>query len=460
MRSENNRATSVGVPRCLIIDTDATRASVLARQICREGEFEGVTDLNFEGAVHAILCVEPASPNVVREVAQKYSQSCSPIVLVALNGDVSRHASPYLSGGANDILWLPMRIDELILRLRTWLEKSRAEQETLRLRSIVREQQGDSVLLGESEAMQRIKRLVERVAQNESAVLISGETGTGKEVTARAIHEASPRREAPFVALNLSAIPENLVESELFGHVSGAFTGANSHRMGQLEAANGGTLFLDEIGDLPLSVQVKLLRVLQERSIQRVGENKSRKVDFRLLSATHQDLDACIDQGKFREDLYYRVNVVELELPPLRERGDDIENLAKHFLDETARAAQVRVSLGSNVSSALRGHNWPGNVRELKHTMERAVALSSDGDVIGADLIQFRRRRGPAASLTTRVIERGEGLDNVLRELEQEIIQNTLTRCNGSQAEAARILKIPRQTLQGRLRKFARANQE
>lgn len=438
---------------CLIVDSDRQRGSILADELSKEGEFTAYTSIQGDRPIHAILVIEPTGPEIVTEIVGKYRNARAPVVLVALSGAASRDASSFLCNGTHDVVWLPIRIDELALRLHTWLVRFRAEEEARRLRQVVAERHLTSVLLGESSAMKKTLRLVQRVAQNESTVLITGETGTGKEVTARAIHASGRRRGKAFVALNLAAIPEGLLESELFGHAAGAFTGANTARIGQLEAAHGGTLFLDEIGDLPMVVQVKLLRVLQEGSVQRVGENISRPTEFRLLCATHRDLELRIATGHFREDLYYRINVVEVELPPLRDRGPDVELLAEHFLDLSTKTAKISLSFANDARAALRAHSWPGNVRELKHAMERAVALSLDGDTIGADLLRFRRRRGKGVSLATRASE--EGLNEVLADIEQGLIHETLARCGGNHTEAARILRLPRQTLQGRLRRYS-----
>ena len=293
--------------------------------------------------------------------------------------------------GAYDYVTKPFKVDELRLVVEKALEKKLLSRENRRLRSELQSQLRQRDLIGTSAAMHRVYELVSQVAETRTNVLISGESGTGKELVARAIHARSDRRDRPFVAINCGAIPENLLESELFGHVKGAFTGAVSGKEGLFETADGGTLLLDEVGELPASLQVKLLRVLQERTIRRVGGTSDRRVDVRILAATNRRLEQEVAGGRFREDLYYRLNVIQIALPPLRERREDIPLLVQHFVEKYARELGKPIrGVGAAAAERLLAYPYPGNVRELENAIERAVALSRDGE-IGPDALPPQR---------------------------------------------------------------------
>jgi DNA-binding NtrC family response regulator len=314
-------------------------------------------------------------------------------------------------------------------------------------------------IVGESPSLKDVLTRVEQVAQTTSTVLLRGETGTGKEMVARAIHINSPRESKPFVRVNCAALAPGVLESELFGHEKGAFTGAVARRLGRFELANGGTLFLDEVGDLPADVQVKLLRVLQEREFERVGGAETIKVDVRVVSATHRDLEKQIADGEFREDLYYRLNVFPIMLPPLRQRGSDIPLLAEHFIQKYARAAGKNVrGLDGAASTALTGYHWPGNVRELENVIERALILARGAELTAADL-EFTRRPGAAipepvvASRSDGIGAAGRPLQERLQEQERSAIVSAIDQAHGNIAHAARSLGINRSTLYYRLRK-------
>jgi DNA-binding NtrC family response regulator len=309
-------------------------------------------------------------------------------------------------------------------------------------------------IVGESPALREVLARVEQVAQTSSTVLLRGETGTGKEMVARAIHINSARESRPFVRVNCAALAPGVLESELFGHEKGAFTGAVARRLGRFEMADGGTLFLDEVGDLPLDVQVKLLRVLQERELERVGGTETVKVDVRIVSATHRDLERQIADGSFREDLYYRLNVFPIFLPPLRERTSDIPLLAEHFVQKYAAGAGKAVrGLDAGAVAALCAYPWPGNVRELENVIERALILARGPDVTAADL-EFTRRPAPGA--TAGAARAGDGarpLGERLHEQERAAIVAAIDAAQGNIAHAARALGINRSTLYYRLRK-------
>jgi two-component system NtrC family response regulator len=297
-------------------------------------------------------------------------------------------------------------------------------------------------------AMAELLDTAKRAANSEATVLIAGESGTGKEVLARLIHQHSPRAQGPMVAVNCAAIPENLLESELFGHVKGAFTGAVSNRKGRFQAAAGGTLFLDEIGELRLDLQAKLLRAIQERVVAPVGADQPEAVDVRLIAASNRDLYAAIGQGTFREDLYYRLGVILLHLPPLRERREDIPGLVAHFLLKLGAPAGVRFSAGA--LARLKAHPWPGNIRELQNIVERAVILRK-GLLIEAEELQLAAPSQPKTENGLPDIP-DEGLS--LEAMEQGLIKKAMLKANGNRSEAARLLKIPRHVLIYRLEKF------
>jgi DNA-binding NtrC family response regulator len=315
----------------------------------------------------------------------------------------------------------------------------------------------ERMLLGESREMQRVKHIIRMVGNRRATVLITGETGTGKEIAARALHLAGPRRRVPLVGVNCSALPENLLEAELFGHVRGAFTGAVQNRTGRFEQAQGGTLFLDEIGELPLDLQVKLLRVLQEREFQRLGSSETIAADIRVIAATNGDLMRKIEQGTFREDLYYRLNVVPVQMPPLRRRSEDVPMLAWHFVEKICSLERMdRKHLAPEAIERLRGYAWPGNVRQLENAVEMAVALSGDRrDLTAADFPLPAITRTAAAresALTVRVPDEGLDYEQTLAGIERSILEQALLKTNGNKKAAAEMLGLKRTTLAAKVR--------
>jgi DNA-binding NtrC family response regulator len=352
--------------------------------------------------------------------------------------------------GAFDYVTKPFESTELLHRVEKALEHHQLIGEVRLLRRQIREQRGFGTLVGKSPEIQRVVELISRVAGTEATILIEGESGTGKELVARAIHSESPRAERPFVAINCGALPETLLESELFGHVKGAFTGATATKKGLFEEADHGTLFLDEIGDTSPATQIKLLRVLQEREIRRVGSNAPIKIDVRVLAATHRSLEELVRQGRFREDLFYRLNVVAIPLPPLRDRRDDISLLASHFLEAAARRlGKPSPRISHETMACLLEYPWPGNVRELENAIERAVLLASQETIFPGDLPPSLQRPSTVeapVSPTPRLIR--------LEDVERDHILGTLEELGWNQARAAEVLGIGRNTLWRKLKDY------
>jgi len=364
------------------------------------------------------------------------------IVMSAYGGEDAAIAA--MKEGAYDYLPKPFRPDEVVLTLRKAAERERLREEVAGLRAQLATGPAERGLIAESGAMRQALALVARVAEHNTTVLITGESGTGKEVIARAIHRASPRGSKAFVGINCAAIPESLLESELFGHVRGAFTGASADKTGLFEAASGGTILLDEIGELPLGLQAKLLRVLQESEIRRVGDQKTRRVDARVLVATARDLEAEVRAGRFREDLFYRVNVVVITLPPLREREDDIAPLAQHFAARLAQRFGRPLSLSVDAIAWLEQQEWPGNVRQLENAIERAAVLTNKEILTSTD---FRSEPLPTPQAPTSE-EAGSGtLREATERAERDAIIQALHATEGNRREAAKRLGVSLRTL-------------
>jgi len=363
------------------------------------------------------------------------------IVMSAYGGEDAAIAA--MKEGAYDYLPKPFRPDEVVLTLRKAEERERLREEVAGLKAQLSAGPAERGLIAESGAMRQALALVARVADHNTTVLITGESGTGKEVIARAIHRASPRANRAFVGINCAAIPENLLESELFGHVRGAFTGASADKTGLFEHANGGTILLDEIGELPVGLQAKLLRVLQEGEIRRVGDQKTRRVDARVLAATARDLEAEVRAGRFREDLFYRINVVAIELPPLRERRDDIAPLARHFAARLSQRFGRPLSLSDAAVAWLQQQDWPGNVRELENAIERAAVLNEKPVLEPQDLHAVPPRREAQRG------SEGEAgtLGDVVERAERQAIVEALQATEGNRRAAAERLGVSLRTL-------------
>ncbi len=349
--------------------------------------------------------------------------------------------------GAYDYVPKPFKSDELLLTLRKAEERERLRGRVATLEAELARWTGTD-LVADSPAMRKVMDLATRVAPHTTTVLITGESGTGKEVLARSVHRMSPRRDGPFVAVNCGAIPENLLESELFGHAKGAFTGATADKPGLFEEAHGGTLLLDEVGELPAALQVKLLRALQEGEIRRVGESAARKVDARLLAATARDLEAEVREGRFREDLLYRLNVVNIHIPPLRTRPEDLDGLVAALLARVSAKSGREGRITAAALEAIRVRAWPGNVRELENALERAAVLSSDG-VIGPEAFEGvgAPMRAPAGPRATAGSATPPDLKTAVRQAERDAIEASLSATGGNRKEAASLLGVSLRTL-------------
>jgi DNA-binding NtrC family response regulator len=362
-----------------------------------------------------------------------------------------RDAVELIKEGAFDYIAKPFEMEDVAATIRRALRLADVVRDNERLRSELEGRHSFDTLIGNSASFRRVIEQVTEVCETRATVMLNGESGTGKELVARAIHFNSPRRGRPFIAVNCAAIPETLLESELFGHVKGAFTGALANRVGRFAAAEGGTLFLDEIGDMPLAIQAKLLRVVQERSFEPVGANRSQSVDVRLIAATHKDMREEVATGRFREDLFYRLNVFPIQLPALRERPEDIPLLATHFLATLSESIGKRVAGFSPAAlAAMAGHDWPGNIRELHNCIERALIVAKTAQIdvqdLPRDLFEGQRRAGRDAL--------PRDLDAELERIERDFIIEALRRSEGVQVKAARMLGIAERSLWHRIKKL------
>ncbi|MBL8970059.1 MAG: sigma-54-dependent Fis family transcriptional regulator [Myxococcales bacterium] len=450
--------SSQGKGRILVVDDEASARQGLEKLLRQEGY---LVRAEADGAAGLRAAEEFAPDVVVTDLRMPQMDGMQlltrlreqdrgvPVIVATAFGEVAS-AVAAMRAGADDYLMKPIDIDGLVLAIERAMERRSLRAEAENLRRQLRERDGSGLqgLLGTSPAMQKVYRVAQQVAGSRATVLLTGESGTGKGELARALHALSPRAHEPFVALHCAALAESLLESELFGHEKGAFTGADRKRMGRFEQAHRGTLFLDEVGEISPAIQVKLLRVLQERAFERVGGGETIKVDVRLVAATNRDLAKEVREGRFREDLYYRLNVVLIELPPLRLRGRDSLLLAEHFLRRFVAENHASIEGFSEAARAkLTRHTWPGNVRELENAIERAVVLC-DGPQIEAEHLPF----DSAADVQGGVRIPG----STMAEIEQHAILSTLDAAGGSTARAAEILDISVRTIQYRLHAYGR----
>ncbi|HXG51256.1 MAG TPA: sigma-54 dependent transcriptional regulator [candidate division Zixibacteria bacterium] len=413
-------------------------ASALRRH--RQGDFDLViTDL---------MMPRMRGTELVRQLREHDPDAL--VLLVTAFGSIES-AVEAMRAGAFDYVTKPFRTDEILLDVNRALEQRRLRSELRRLRTEVQERYSFQNVLARSEAMQKALEIAARVSDLSANVLIIGESGTGKEMIARAIHRNSARAEGPFIPLNCAAVPETLLESELFGYTRGAFTDAKKDRRGLFQEAGGGVLFLDEISEMPLSIQAKLLRVIEDKEVRPLGSNQSEKIDARVISASNRDLEKLVQEGSFRRDLYYRLNVIRIELPPLRERPEDIPVLVDHFIRKFAgHATRPVTGIEPDALAALMSYRWPGNVRELEHTLERAVLLGKTPSICLDDLPESLTRCNRDRLPLNEALARGY----TLKELEKEYIHRVLENTNGNKTEAARILGVDRTTLYRKLEEY------
>ena len=376
-----------------------------------------------------------------------------PVIVITAFGSLETAVSA-IRAGAYDFITKPLELDALVLALDRAIQHRSLREEVKRLRVAVAESRKYGEILGASPAMRKVYALLDRIADSSASVLVTGETGTGKELVARALHDRGPRKNGPFVGINCSAVPETLLEAELFGHVRGAFTDASRARSGLFARANGGTLFLDEIGDLPLALQPKLLRALQERKVRPVGSDDEVSFDARVVTATNRDLESAVEENRFREDLFFRINVIHVALPPLRARGGDVLVLAQHFVDRYAGQAGKAVSgISAAAAERLLAYAWPGNVRELENCIERAIALTEYEKIAVDDLPEkirsYRRSHVLVAS--------DDPAELVpLEEVERRYILRVMEAVGGNKTEAAQVLGVGRRTLYRKLEQYGR----
>jgi two-component system NtrC family response regulator len=386
---------------------------------------------------------------LLKHVRCEYPETA--VIIMTAYGTIETAVEAIRLGGF-DYITKPVHPDGLKLLINRALERRNLLDEVRLLRSAVNQKYGFENILGHSPTLMRVLETAALVASTDATVLIRGETGTGKELLAKAIHFSSTRRDRPFVLINCGSIPRELLESELFGHIKGSFTGAMTHKRGKVEIADGGTLMLDEIGEMPLDLQVRILRLVEEHEIEKVGATKPLKVDVRILAATHRDLETLVAQGTFREDLYYRLAVIPVALPPLRERQEDIPLLVEHFFRRCAvKHGRNNLQLPAGLMPYFKKHSWPGNVREMENVLERIVLLSRSDHVTVADLPDYLRH-GPAIVESPGVSLGTEGLS--LESVEREMIVQALRKFNWNQTQAARYLDISRKTLMYRIAKY------
>jgi DNA-binding NtrC family response regulator len=454
----------------LIVEDEASLRAVVAERLADEGyevvqashgeeALERLAEFAFDIVITDLRLPGIDGGKVLEAALARYPDI---IGIVVTGYGTVKDAVEAIKRGATDFVTKPFQFDELLHVLDSALEQRRLKSENAYLRSELQRRYSFSGIVGRSRPMRDLFQLLETVSATSSTILVSGETGTGKELVARAIHHNSPRRSCQFVAINCSAIPETLLEAELFGHVRGAFTGAVGNRVGRFEQAHKGTLFLDEVGTMGAPLQMKLLRTLQEREVERVGDSRPIKVDVRVIAATNSDLARLVAEGTFREDLFYRLNVIPVRLPPLRDRREDIPLLVQHFLDRFCRELsppRPPMTVSQQAMRQLMAYGWPGNVRQLENALERAVALGAGRTQIElSDLPPDVQELGEAPAAGSLVLPEG-GMDFVqfVGSVERDLIRQSLERTGGNKGRAAQLLNLKRTTLVEKLKRLDRS---
>ena len=449
----------------LIVDDEAALREAIAERLADHG-FVVEQAGNGEDALERlasfafdVLITDLKLPGINgRQVLDAALERYPEMIAIVITGyGTVKDAVEAIKHGASDFIAKPFQFDALMHVLRSAMEQRRLKSENAYLRSQLEERYQFTGIVGRSRPMRELFQLLETVSATSSTILIIGETGTGKELAAKAIHHNSPRRNNRFVALNCSAIPETLLEAELFGHVRGAFTGAVGNRQGRLEQAHRGTLFLDEVGTMSPALQAKLLRVLQEREFERVGESHTVKIDVRVIAATHSDLARMVAEGTFREDLFYRLNVIPVQLPALRERREDIPLLVQHFLERLTReAGRGPVTMSQEAMRHLMAFPWPGNIRQLENAVERAMAFSTGRSQIEVTDLTRELQNQPDAGTDSQVWFPDEGIDfdRHIEAVELSLIRRSLERTKGNKRQAAKLLNLKRTTLIEKLKRL------
>ncbi len=461
------------MPNILICDDERSICEMLDITLRREGyKVETVNSgeaakRKLESALYDVIVTDIKMPNMdgieVLRQAHKLSPDSAVILITAVD-DYEAAVEAVKAGGAADyIRKSPGMVDEIKLAIRRALERVALSRQNFAFKRDAATRNSLDNIIGASQAMEELKQTIRTVASTQSTVLIYGESGTGKELVARAVHSCSPRATEPFVSINCGASPETLLESELFGYVKGAFTGANQNKRGLFEVADGGTIFLDEIGEMSLTMQVKLLRVLQERCVRPVGGTNEIAIDVRVIAATNRDLERQVAENTFREDLYYRLSVIPVTVPPLRDRCEDLPLLVNHFLRKYAPAAGKSISrVKPSALSALANYDWPGNVRQLENTIERAVALETTDELQVELPVERPRARAAAAGIGADTFSTSvgaalpEGLDmeKYVADIERSLLKSALAQSNGVQARAADVLKISYRSFRHLMKKY------
>jgi two-component system response regulator PilR (NtrC family) len=461
------------MPNILICDDERSICEMLDITLRREGyKVETVTSgevakRKIESAIYDIIVTDIKMPTIDGIEVLRHAHKVSPesaVILITAVDDYEAAVQAVKAGGATDyIRKSPGLIDEIKIAIRKALEKGTLSRQNFAFKRDAANRNSLDNIIGASPAMEKLKQTIRTVASTQSTVLVYGESGTGKELVARAVHTCSPRVAEPFVSINCGAFPETLLESELFGYVKGAFTGANQNKRGLFEVADGGTIFLDEIGEMTLTMQVKLLRVLQERTVRPVGGTDEIAIDVRVIAATNRDLEKQVAENTFREDLYYRLSVIPVTVPPLRDRREDVALLVNHFLHKYAPAAGKSITkIRAQSLESLTSYEWPGNVRQLENTIERAVALGT-GDELHVDLPAERPRARAAAAgvgadgisiVSDGVLPEGIDMEKYVADIERSLLKSALAQSNGVQARAADALKISYRSFRHLMKKY------